>query len=124
MKIKPVTAVLMLVAAVATGYLLAVACSYDAVGITKEGAAKVVVYELPGSNFQGNQYEDFGELHFDPNNDDTSPLVLIYSDQGTEKGTWYPVSANDWYARDGELHLESQSSNWWYRIVILYQLEE
>ncbi|OGD76845.1 MAG: hypothetical protein A2Y64_05120 [Candidatus Coatesbacteria bacterium RBG_13_66_14] len=123
MKIKPVTGVLMLVAAVAAGYLLAVACSYDPIGITKEGAAKVKVYEVPGSNFQANQYEDFAELHFDPNNDDTSPMVLIYTDQGTEKATWYPVSSNDWYVRDGEMHLESES-NWWYRIVILYQLEE
>jgi hypothetical protein len=123
MKIKPVTGVLMLVAAVTAGYVLAVACEYDAVGITKEGAAKIAVYDLPASNFQGNQYVDFDELHFDPNNNDTSPMVLIYSDQGTEKATWYPVSSNDWYVRDGEMHLESES-NWWYRIVILYQLEE
>ncbi|HUT98940.1 MAG TPA: hypothetical protein VM054_07685 [bacterium] len=123
MKIKPVTGVLMLVAAVAAGYILSVACSYDPVGITKEGAAKIKVYEIPGSNFQGNQYEDFAELHFDPNNDDTSPMVLIYTDQDSEMTTWYPVSANDWYVRDGEMHLESQA-DWWYRIVILYQLEE
>jgi len=123
MKIKPVTGVLMLVVAVAAGYILAVSCSYDPVGITKEGAAKVKVYEIPGSNFQGNQYVEFDELHFDPNNDDTSPMVLIYTDQDSEMVTWYPVSTNDWYVRDGEMHLESES-NWWYRIVILYQLEE
>lgn len=123
MKIKPLTGVLMLVAAVAAGYLLAVACSYDPVGLTREGAAKIKVYEIPGANFQGNQYVDFNELHFDPNNDDTSPMVLIYTDQGSEKGTWYPVPLRDWYVRDGEMHLEAES-NWWYRVVILYQLED
>ncbi len=123
MKIKPLTGVLMLVAAVSAGYLLAVACSYDPIGITREGAAKIKVYEVPGANFEGNQYEDFGELHFDPNNDDTTPMLLIYTDQNSEKVTWYPVPLGDWYARDGELHVEAES-NWWYRVVILYQLED
>lgn len=123
MRIKPLTGVLMLAVAATVGYLLAVACSYDPVGITREGAAKVKVYEIPGANFQGNYYVDFAELHFDPNNDDTSPMLLIYTDRGSEKATWYPVPLSDWFVRDGEMHMDAEA-NWWYRIVILYQLEE
>ncbi|MBD3400451.1 MAG: hypothetical protein GF399_08970 [Candidatus Coatesbacteria bacterium] len=124
MRIKPLAAVGTLVAVLGLGYLLGVACEPDPMSIGVEGAASVKVYEIPAGNFEGSEYEEFDELSLDPADDDTTPMLLIYGDHGSERTLWYPLEPEYWHAKDGLLHIDDDGQGTeWYRIVLLYQLD-
>ncbi|MBD3372678.1 MAG: hypothetical protein GF403_08190 [Candidatus Coatesbacteria bacterium] len=124
MRIKPLYGVLTLVGAVLIGYLFGVACERDPVSIGVEGAATVKVYEIPAGNFQGSEYVEFDELRLDPVDDDTTPMLLIYGDHGSDGVLWYPLDQEYWHAKDGNLHIDDDGQGTeTYRIVLMYQLD-
>ncbi|MCD4734191.1 hypothetical protein K8R78_08160 [bacterium] len=114
----------LLVVAIGIGYFLGVGCEQDPISIGVEGAAAINVYEYPVANFQGGDWVDnFDTIHFNPNDDDTTPLLIIYGDGDSNGTEWQPLPLGDWQCREGGLRITNTAGHAMLRIVVVYEKE-